>query len=224
MKNNVIIYLLFYLLPSSVIFCQTDVSHFREGNKLYEDKQYDKSEIEYRKGLEKSKDSYTGRFNLANSLYKQGKYTEAAAVLDSLYKSTSNPKQKSSAYHNLGNALLKAEEYEQSIDAFKEALKLDPEAEDSRYNLSYAYKKLKKQQQQQQQQKNKEKDEKEQNEQKNDEQKKNEEQKQQEQKQDINRQEAERMLDALDRQEKKIRKEQEGKKNEPGLGGSGKDW
>ncbi|MEX1189709.1 MAG: tetratricopeptide repeat protein [Bacteroidia bacterium] len=199
---------------------QTDASHFRKGNELYEDGKFNEAEIEYRKGLEKNGKSWTGKYNLANALYKQEKFTEASAILDSLKENTSNEKQKSRVYHNLGNSLLKEKEYEKSIDSYKEALKLNPEAEDSRYNLSYAYKMLKKQQEQQQQQEKKQKEQ-----DKDPEKKKQQNQEQQEeQKQNINRQEAERMLDALDRKEKEIRKDQQKKEKQEGVGGTGKDW
>jgi tetratricopeptide (TPR) repeat protein len=206
------------------LIAQTDATHFRKGNKVYEEGKFNDAEIEYRKGLDKNNESWTGQFNLANSLYKQEKYAEASAILDSLKNKTSNANQKSKVYHNLGNSLLKEEQFQESIEAYKEALKLNPQAEDSRYNLSYAYKKLRQQQQQQQQQQQKEKEKEKEKEQKKEQQKQNDQQKQEEQKQNINRQEAERMLDALDRQEKQIRKEQQKKEKQEGTGASGKDW
>jgi tetratricopeptide (TPR) repeat protein len=205
------------------LMAQTESSHLRKGNDLYEDKKFNDAEIEYRKGLEKNKKSWTGQYNLANSLYRQEKYAEAAVILDSLRETTTDKSRQSKVYHNLGNALLKDKQYEKSVEAYKQALKLDPKAEDSRYNLSYAYQMLKKQQQQQQQQqqqnnqKKKEPEQKKQQEQKQD-------QKKEEQKQNIDREEAERMLDALDRQEKQLRKEQEKKEQKTGSGSSGKDW
>ena len=45
-----------------------------------------------------------------------------------------------------------------------------------------------------------------------------------EKKQNINRQEAERMLDALNRDEKELRKKTEKREGRSGQGGSGKDW
>ncbi len=50
----------------------------REGNKLYESEKYTESEIAYRKSLEVNPRSTEGTYNLGNSLYKQGKFPEAA--------------------------------------------------------------------------------------------------------------------------------------------------
>lgn len=217
MNLKSLLILLVYLCVSTIALAQSDASYFRKGNDQYNNGKYNEAEIQYRKGLEKNKDSWTGQYNLADALYKQEKYKEASVLLDSLAKRTKNPKQMSSVYHNLGNSLLREKAYEESIDAFKKSLKLDPEAEDSRYNLSYAYKMLKKQQEKQQQQQ--------QQQQKQEKKEENKEQKQEEQKkQNINQQEAERMLDALDQQEKQLRKNQQKKEKREGVGGAGKDW
>ena len=216
---------LLMILFSSVGFSQTETSHFRKGNDLFNSGKYTDAEIEYRKGLAKKQDSWTGKFNLADALYKQNKYKEASVILDSLSKRTKNNKQLSSVYHNMGNAQLKNKEYEQSVESFKKALKLDPKAEDSRYNLSYALQKLKqeKQQQQQQQQKQDKKQDQKQDQKQNQEKQKD--QKQEEQKkQNLNREEAERMLDALNRDEKELRKKTDKKASKNGQAGSGKDW
>ncbi|NLF43988.1 MAG: tetratricopeptide repeat protein [Bacteroidales bacterium] len=83
---------------------------------------------------------------------------------------------------------------------YKEALKINPEDEDTRYNLAYALKKIQQQQQQQQQQdKEEKKDEK-----KDKEKEKQEQQKQQNQEKQINPQDAQRILDALNQQEKNV--------------------
>ena len=216
---------LLMILSFSVGFSQTETSHFRKGNDLFNSGKFTDAEIEYRKGLAKKQDSWTGKFNLADALYKQNKYKEASVILDSLSKSTKNNKQLSSVYHNMGNAQLKNKDYEQSVESFKKALKLDPKAEDSRYNLSYALQKLKqeKQQQQQKQQQQDKKQDQKQEQKKNQEKQKD--QKQEEQKkQNLNREEAERMLDALNRDEKELRKKTEKKANKNGQAGSGKDW
>jgi hypothetical protein len=120
----------------------------------------------------------------------------------------------------MGNAQLKNKDYEQSVESFKKALKLDPKAEDSRYNLSYALQKLKqeKQQQQQKQQKQDKKQDQKQD------QKQNQEKQKDQKKQNLNREEAERMLDALNRDEKELRKKTEKKASKNGQAGSGKDW
>ena len=126
-----------------------------------------------------------------------------------------DPKKKSAAMFNLGNSLLKSDKLEESIEAYKGSLKLNPESPEAKYNLAYAQDMLKKQQeQQQQQQQNKDKqdqkkdqnkkDQKDENkdEQKND--KQNEDKNQQQEQQGVSRDDAERLLNALANEEKDV--------------------
>jgi len=205
---------------------QQESSHLRKGNELYKQEKFSEAELEYRKGLEKKNKSYTGNFNLSNSLYKQKKFKEASIMLDSLAKTTKDKNQLASVYHNLGNALLQDKQYAESIEAYKKALKLKPDAEDTRYNLSYAMKKLQQQQQQQQQQKqqNQQTQKQEQKQDKDQKDQKKDPKKEEKPKQNLNRKEAEQMLDALNREEKELRKKVE-KKDAKGVpAASGKDW
>ena len=144
-----------FLLPSLTL-AQTERKLVQEGNQKFEAKKFSEAEIEYRKSLEKNKNSIPGKYNLGNSYYKQDKMDEAASQYQTLLadKNMSNA-DKSKAFHNLGNTYLKADKFKESIDAYKNALKLNPKDNDTRYNLAYAQAKL--QQQQQQQQENKDK-------------------------------------------------------------------
>jgi Ca-activated chloride channel family protein len=224
LKLKVSVILMYCLLLNFALgFAQKESNHLRKGNELYKKEKFSEAELEYRKGLEQKSKSYTGNFNLSNSLYKQQKYKEAAVMLDSLSKTTKDKNQLASVYHNLGNSLLQDKAYAESVEAYKKALKLKPDAEDSRYNLSYAMRKLQQQQQQnQQKQQSKNQDQKQNKDQKPQDKK---DQKEEEQrKQNLNREEAEQMLDALNREEKDLRKKTE-KKDAKGVPvPSGKDW
>lgn len=139
---------------------QSPKKFIREGNKQYKDGQYNEAEIKYRKSLKENKESVPGTFNLGDALYKQGKYEEAADNFRQITGLNTDPQTEAKAYHNLGNSLLKSKKLEESIEAYKNALKRNPQDEDSRYNLAYAKTLLKQQQNQQNQNKkdNKDKD------------------------------------------------------------------
>jgi len=228
MIRQVIFTTIFLISAASLLQAQKENEHIRKGNELYQNKKYEDAEVEYRKALGKNNASDKAGYNLSNSLYRQKRYKEAAGILDTLAKKSKDPKELSRMYHNLGNSLLEDKAYEQSIEAYKKALKQDPTAEDTRYNLSYAQKKLQKQQQQQQQQQQKQNQEKQQqqdqqqskNQEKNDKQ----DQQKQDKKEQLNRDEAEQMLDALNRNEKELRKKTDKQKGKDGVPASGKDW
>lgn len=123
----------------------------REGNRAYREGDFRQSEISYRKALEKDPDSEKAGYNLANALYRQGQYGPAAEKLTELAGRETGNRDKSRFYHNLGNAKYMNGQYAESIEAYKNALKMNPKDQDSRHNLLKAMQMLQKQQEQQKQ-------------------------------------------------------------------------
>jgi len=230
MKLLIFVPFLFFLAIGAVS-AQKDNPLIRQGNKQYEEGKFKEAEIDYRKAIEKSPKSFKGEYNLGNSQYKQQNWEEAGrSYTNSAEKmKPENSKGKAAAYYNLGNTLLKAEKYPESVEAYKQSLRLNPKDEDTRYNLSYALKKLNQQQQQQQQKKDDKKDN---NQDKKDKQQQNQQQdqqnkpddKQQQQKQQISKQDAERMLQALKNDEQKTMDKVKKQKVKPVQVQIEKDW
>ncbi|HET6991741.1 MAG TPA: tetratricopeptide repeat protein, partial [Bacteroidia bacterium] len=139
--------------------------------------------------------------------------------------------------HNLGNSMLQQQKYQESINAYKQALKLKPNDEETRYNLAYAQSKLKKQnpppKQNQNQKNNKQnknqqrQQQQQQQQQQQSQQRQNQQQQQQQQEKNpaMSKEEAQRMLDALQDNEKKIRDRMNQKRNKSAFNRSKeKDW
>lgn len=143
------------LLINCSAVAQEERSLARKGNQAYKDEAYSEAEVKFRKSLKKGSDFNKARYNLANTLVKQERYKQAAEKFNQVVQNADNEDVKAKAYHNMGNAFLKAKKLDKSIKAYKNALRLNPQNEDARYNLSYALKKRKKQQKQQKQQKQK---------------------------------------------------------------------
>jgi len=220
-----IILILAFTLPAHA---QSDERKLiRDGNKLYKEKKFSDAEVQYRKSLGVNKNSIPGNYNLGNAYYKQGKFDEASQQYQSaLSGSNLNDDQKAKALHNIGNSLLESRKYPESIEAFKNSLKLNPKDNDTRYNLAYAQSMLQQQQQQQQkegksdknkkqdskdqknkEQQNKEKQDQAKNQQNKDQQKQDQAQdKQAGQKKNISKEDAEKILQALNNDEKNTQK------------------
>ena len=141
------------LLLAIIAHGQEERSLARKGNQAYQDQEFSKAEVKFRKSLKAASDFNTARYNLANTLVKQQRYQQAAKKYQEVIHDTDKQKVKADAYHNLGNALLKSKKLDKSIKAYKNALRLDPSDKDTRYNLSYALQKRRKQKQRKQQQK-----------------------------------------------------------------------
>jgi Ca-activated chloride channel family protein len=91
------------------------------------------------------------RFNLADGLYKNGKFDEAAALYRDLGRDPASPLAAPSRF-NLGNTLFQKQDYKPAIDAYRDALRLRPDDPETRRNLEMALRALQKQQEQKQKQ------------------------------------------------------------------------
>jgi tetratricopeptide (TPR) repeat protein len=149
MKRKIFILTGVMILLPALLHGQAERKYIRQGNKQYKEEVFDESEILYRKALEKEEQSYSGEFNLGDALYKQDKFEDAARSFNKLAENQTDPLKLGELYHNLGNSLLKANQLEASIEAYKQALRNNPADDETRHNLAYA---LRMQQQQQQQQ------------------------------------------------------------------------
>jgi tetratricopeptide (TPR) repeat protein len=230
------------LIYATSVFAQKENKFIRSGNNEYEDQKYKEAEVDYMKALEKNPESFKVQYNLGGALYKQENYKDASDLYNSLASKSPDRREQANAYYNLGNSLLKAQKYPESIDAYKKSLRINPSDEDAKYNMEFAKKMLKQQEQQKQNQdENKDQEKKDDEQQKQDEQQKEEQQQdkqnqQEQQKQDqqqnpqqqqqqISKQDAERMLEALKNEENKTMEKVNLQKIQVGKAKSSeKDW
>lgn len=191
MKISGINILIFLVLIAAQLFGQSEKKLVREGNVLYKEGNFQEAEIEYRKALTEKPDYVKGKFNLGDAMYGQENYEESGKIFNELGETSKTPAAKSGSWYNLGNSLMNQQKYKESIEAYKKALRVNPNDQDAKYNLEYARKMLNNQQQQNQDQnqdQNKDQDQDKQDQNKDQENKdqnqKDQEQKDQEQKQD----------------------------------------
>jgi tetratricopeptide (TPR) repeat protein len=201
------------LIFSGFTFAQADKKFIREGNREYDKEKFSESEISYRRAIDKNKEYSDAVFNTGDALYKQKKFEEAGNQFIENHNMNEDKKKKSSSLYNLGNSLLMAKKVQESIDAYKGSLKLNPKNPEAKYNLAYAQDLLRQQEQQKQQQnqdkqdQNKDQqDKKDQNkeDQNKQDQNKDQQQQQQQQQQEISKEDAERVLNALANDEKNV--------------------
>lgn len=130
---------------------QNDNTAIRKGNKLYKAGQFDQALPEYQKALAANPGNNTARYNMANARYRKGNFEEAEKSFDDLATQTTDKKVKEKSVYNKGVAQSKQQKLQESIEAWKKALVLDPTDEDARFNLQKALTEQKKQNQQQEQ-------------------------------------------------------------------------
>ena len=230
--------------------------HIRRGNKLYADSLFEKAEVEYRKALELNPASTDALYNLGNALYNQAVTTpakgeEALAQYSTAAKLETDKSRLAQIFHNIGVLMYAAQQYGESVEAYKEALRNNPADHETRYNLAMAMHMNKQQsqenqqnqeqqqeeqqqQQQEQQQEQQQNQEQQQQEQQNQQQQQNQDQQKQEQqqqeqqaqqsKEEISKENAEQILNALMQDEKELQEKQQKKMQQQQGKTLEKDW
>jgi Ca-activated chloride channel family protein len=205
MKRVIVIVVL--LLSVKGLWAQEAERLIQKGNELYKQQQYQQAELVYAEVLTKDPNNPTAKFNQANAIYKQNKADEAIRVLNDLAFKSLDPSVKAKAYYNKGAILSNQKKLEESVDAYKDALRQDPGDKDARENLQKALLELKKK-----------------NPQKKEDNKKQQKQKQQQKPQPrMSQKEAEQRLQLLEQKEKDVQQRLQKEKSKQG-GGLGKDW
>ncbi len=163
MKRLIIFFTLLLAVFSSAS-AQKERKYIRESYKLYNDSNYAGAQEASVKALAEAPNSYEASYNYGESLFKQEKFDEAQEQFERLAATQTDKQKLSNLYHNIGNCHYAKQEYDKSVDAYKQSLRADPSNDNTRYNLVAAKKMMDKkddnqQQQQQQQQPQKEKQE-----------------------------------------------------------------
>ncbi len=206
--------------PAQTSIFDTPRSLARSGNDAYTNKRFKEAEEQYRASLEKDKNLAESTFNLGDAFYKQGKFEDAVSQFRSIAENARAPKEmRSQSFHNLGNSLLKSQKLAESIDAYKNALRLNPNDDDTRHNLALAKQMLVQQQKQQQQNQQNQENNQDQQQQNQQQQKQDNNQDQQQNKQPqppnpqqsqpqpkLSKADAERILEALNNDERNVQK------------------
>lgn len=125
------------LCCAGVLGAQSAHKQLRKGDREYKGNDLSAAEDAYRRALE-SENSSQGSYNLGNTIYKQGRYSEAIKHYEKAAEDSRVPEAKANAFHNLGNAYFQQQEYEKSVEAYKNALRLNPDDMETKVNLAQA--------------------------------------------------------------------------------------
>ncbi len=121
----------------------------RSGDEYYRRGDNTAAEEVYRKARMKES-SLAANYNLGNSTYNLERYEEAVDHYMNATLKVSESETNSAIHYNLGNAYFNNQDLEKAIEAYKQAVRLDANNKEARYNLAVC-KEMKKQAEQQQQ-------------------------------------------------------------------------
>lgn len=118
------------LAPEAQTALSSGATHLAEGD-------FADAEADYRKALALG-ERENGAFNLGNEYHLRGQNKEALFRFKQAARDAASYEHKHRAFHNLGNAFMKEKMYQEAVEAYKDALRSNPDDDESRYNLAVA--------------------------------------------------------------------------------------
>lgn len=200
---------------SSIAMAQS--SQIREANKLYKEGKFDEAVALYEEALRKTPGDLTAMYNRSNALAKKGDKAAAMEGYEQIIREGKDPRLVEKAYYDKGVLHQQQQQLDESIAAWMESLKMDPDDKEARENLQKALRE-KKEKEQKEQKEDKEKEDKEKDKEK--EKDKDKEKKPQQSK--LNKKQVEQLLKALEQKEKEVQKKMQQKSGSPTR--PEKDW
>lgn len=153
MKNLQYILIVFLMLFSSkeilaqkdsIALQRTARKLLRQGNDLYNKKQFTDASVAYQKSLGNNANYDKASYNLGNAFYQNNNFKEAVPQYELTAKTAEDKFTKAEAFHNIGNAMMEQKQYQPAVDAYKNSLRNNPNDDETRYNLAVAQKLLEK--------------------------------------------------------------------------------
>ena len=224
-KKKVVTVLL--LIMTVCASAQTDRQYIRQGNKQFNAGDFANAEVSYRKAIEKNPKNPQAVYNLGNALMAQQKDSAAVEQFENAAKLETNPLRKYRSFHNLGVICQTHKMYGEAIEAYKNALRLNPNDDETRYNLVLC--KHQKQQQDQNKQNqdqkdNQKKDDKQEQQKQDQEKDKKNQQKQEQPKPQMSKENAEQLLNAAIQNEKQTQDRLKKAQQQPQRRNIQKNW
>ena len=94
----------------------------------------------YQKAAEKDPFNPRPQYNLGRALYEQGDFQPAQEAFDRAAGGFSDRLRRSQAFYNAGNALFRQGKFSEAVEKYKQALRMNPADLDAKHNLEFAQK------------------------------------------------------------------------------------
>ena len=139
-----------FFLPTMVL-AQAAGGDLRAGNKAYKQQQYATAAESYRKVLARTPADPIAGYNLGNALFRDKRNGEARQAYDQAISGARGTRLLADAWYNKGVSLSADQKLEESINAYKNALRLNAADTLARENLQRAMNELRRRREQEQQ-------------------------------------------------------------------------
>ena len=111
-----------------------------EGNEAFDALNGVEAEKNYRRAAATGTKTDIARFNMGATLQQDNFVDEALRAYADVTKTTKERPNKHRTFHNIGNALMQIKDYKGAVEAYKNALRNNPNDDETRYNYALAKK------------------------------------------------------------------------------------
>ena len=112
--------------------------YLSEAQQALQKDKFAEAEADYRKAISLNPQSEVAKYNLGTAYYEKEKNAEALLRFKQSAKSATTKAEKHRAFHNLGNTFMNERKYQEAVAAYKDALRNNPDDDQTRYNLALA--------------------------------------------------------------------------------------
>lgn len=126
-------------------FAQQWVDSLKVARTAYKNKEYDKANRYYRSAQNLAPKDVDLSEEIAQSTYRSRDFDNAEKVYQQAASDKKDKLEKAKMQHNLGNTRMKKKDYSGAIEAYKDALRNNPNDQETQYNLSEAIRQKKQQ-------------------------------------------------------------------------------
>jgi len=128
--------------------------HNYQGQKSYDSKEYPRAEKHFSKGLKAAPKNPKLQYNQGNGFYRSEQYDKAIqAYQNSAQAKQLDDQKKAQSLYNLGNSFYRQgqksqnnqEDWKKAVEAYQEALKINPQDKEAQDNLGFVQKQIEQQ-------------------------------------------------------------------------------
>ncbi|HNP66469.1 MAG TPA: tetratricopeptide repeat protein [Aequorivita sp.] len=113
-------------------------NYLSEAQQALQKEKFPEAEADYRKAISLNPKSETAKYNLGTAYYGKEKNAEAMLRFKQAATTANSKAEKHKAFHNLGNTYMNEKKYTEAVESYKNALRNNPNDDQTRYNLALA--------------------------------------------------------------------------------------
>jgi len=132
---------LFVLGQESLLIQKAD-NYIFDGNQAFDISNNVEAEKNYRRATATGQKKDIAQYNMGTTLQQDNYIEEALLVYADAIEITKGRPNTHRNFHNIGNALMQLKDYKRAIEAYKNALRNNPNDDETRYNYALAKKML----------------------------------------------------------------------------------